>query len=108
MYTDLHIKCLLFLSDFLEGSVPVRLIWNPRGTKWDSFRDGLKVREERAPDMNMKDEAFLGLVVVFVQQALITAYEDICPFKHSLKWTFELESLFNKCLIDKNPQSWGL
>jgi len=63
----------------------------------------------------MKDEAGLGLAVLFVQQALISAYEANCPFKptktgrRSLKWTFELVSLrrgvgllFNKCLRDKN------
>jgi hypothetical protein len=49
--------------------------------------------------MKMKDEARLGLAILFVQQALISAYEDNCPFKpvmtgrHSLKWTTELESL---------------
>jgi len=66
--------------------------------------------------MNMKDEAGLGLAVLFFQQALISAYKANCPFKpakaggRSLKWTFELVSLrrgvgwlFNKCLTDKNP-----
>jgi len=49
--------------------------------------------------MKMKDETRLGLAILFVQQALISAYEDNCPLKpirtgrHSLKWTSELESL---------------
>jgi hypothetical protein len=49
--------------------------------------------------MNMKDEAELGLVILFVQQTLISAYEDNChlePIKtrrHSLKWAPELVSL---------------
>ena len=48
--------------------------------------------------MNMKDEAGLGLVILFVQQTLISAYEDNChlePIKtrHSLKWAPELVSL---------------
>jgi hypothetical protein len=44
----------------------------------------------------MKDEAGLGLAVQWVQQALISAYEDNCflrPVKtgrQSLKWTSEL------------------
>jgi hypothetical protein len=71
---------------------------------------------ERGPEINMKDEAGLGLAVLFVQQALISAYKANCPFKpaktgrRSLKWTFELISLrrgvgrlFNKYLTDKNP-----
>ena len=55
----------------------------------------------------------------FVQQSIISAYEDSCPLKpaktgrHSLQWTSELQFLrrgakllFNKCRTDKNPQSW--
>jgi hypothetical protein len=84
-------------------------------TNWDSFRERLKSRVERGPEMNMKDEAGLGLAVLFVQRALISAYEANCPFKpktgrRSLKWTFELVSLrrgvgrlLNKYLTDKNP-----
>ena len=58
----------------------------------------------------MKDEAGLGLAIDWVQQALISAYEDNCPLKpvktdrQSLRWTMELEALrrgvrwlFNKC-----------
>ena len=69
----------------------------------------------------MKDEASLGLAIIWVQQALISAYEDNCPLRpvktgrYSLKWKLELESLrkgvrwiFNKCWIDKNLQSWEL
>jgi hypothetical protein len=47
----------------------------------------------------MKDEAGLGLVVHWVQQALINTYEDNCPLRpvrkgrKSLRWTSELESL---------------
>jgi hypothetical protein len=49
--------------------------------------------------MNVKDEAGLGLAVYWVQQALISAYEDNCPLRtvrkgrKSLRWTSELESL---------------
>jgi hypothetical protein len=105
----------------LEGSVLVCLIRNPRGTSWDSFREGLKGVLERGPEMNMKDEAGLGLAILFVQQALISAYEDNCPLKpvrtgkHSLKWTYELKCirrevrwLFNECRADKTSQSWEL
>jgi len=94
----------------LQGSVPVRLIRNPRATNWGSFREDLKERLERGPRMDMKSEAGLGLAVHWVQQALVLTYEDNCPLKpikvgrQILKWTTELESLrkevrrlFNKC-----------
>ena len=68
---------------------------------------------ERGPEMNMKDEAGLGLAVHWVQQALITAYEDNFPLRpvrkgrKSLTWTSELQSLrrevrqlFNRCWED--------
>jgi len=70
--------------------------------------------------MNMKNEAALGLAIHWVQQALISAYEDNCPLRpvktgrQSLKWNLELESLrrgvrqlFNTCQSD-NPHSWEL
>jgi hypothetical protein len=60
--------------------------------------------------MNTKVEAGMGLVILWLQQALILAYEDNCPLRpvktgrYSLKGTSELESfrkgvrrLFNKC-----------
>jgi len=69
----------------------------------------------------MKDEAGLGLAVHWIQQALVSAYEENYPIRSvkkgrkSLKWTSELESLrrvvrrlFNKCLDDNNPHSWEL
>jgi len=71
--------------------------------------------------MNMKDEAGLGIAVHWIQQALVTAYEDNCPFipakkrRKSLKWTLELESLrrearqlFNRCWADNKSSSWEL
>ena len=70
--------------------------------------------------MSMKDEGGLGLAVHWVQQALISAFEDNCPLRpvkkgrKFLRWTSELESLrrevrqlFNKCRGD-NPHSWEL
>jgi len=67
----------------------------------------------------MKDEAGLGLAVHWVQQALITTYEDNCPLRpvrkgrKSLRWILELESLrrevrqlFNRCWADNNSTSW--
>jgi hypothetical protein len=83
----------------LRGSVLVRLIRNPRGNNWGSFREDLRERLERGPEMNMKSEAALGLAIRWVQQALNLAYENNCPLiplttgKQSLKWTVELESL---------------
>ena len=57
--------------------------------------------------MAMRDEARIGLAIQWVQQALITTYEDNCPLRpvrKSLKWTSEIESLrrevrrlFNRC-----------
>jgi hypothetical protein len=72
--------------------------------------------------MNVRDEAEVGLAVHWVQQDLISAYEDNCPLRpvktgrQSLKCTLELESLrrgvrqlfFNKCGADNNPHSWEL
>jgi hypothetical protein len=96
----------------LHGSIPVRLIRNPRGTNWGSFQKDLRDRLERGPGMDIKSEAGLGLAIHWLQQALILAYENNCPLKpvkkgmQSLKWTTELESLrrkvrrlFNKCQV---------
>jgi hypothetical protein len=76
---------------------------------------------ERGPEMDLKNEAGLELAIHWLQQALISAYEDNCPLRpvktgrQSLKWTVELEflrrevrRLFNKCRSDKNPHSWDL
>ena len=65
----------------VEGSVPVRLIRNLRSTIRESFREGLKVVLERGPEVIMKDESGLGLAFHSVQQALISAYENICLLK---------------------------
>ena len=80
----------------LWGSVPVPLIRNPRGTNWGSFREGLREKLKRGPEMNMKEEAGLELAVHWIQQVLISAYEDNCPLRpvrkgrKSLRWTFAL------------------
>jgi len=50
---------------------------------WGSFQEGLTDRLERGPKVNMKDEAGLGLAVHWVQQALISAYEDNCPLSYA-------------------------
>jgi hypothetical protein len=104
----------------LQGSVPVHLIRNSRAPNGTPF-EGLRVRLERGPEMNMKDKDGLGLAIIWDKQALISAYEDNCPLRpvktgrYSLKWTSELESirkgvrwLFNMCRTHKNPQSWEL
>jgi len=83
----------------LWGSVPVLLIRNPRGTNWGSFREDLRDKLERGPELSMEDEAGLGLAVQRIQQALVTAYEENCPLRltkngrKSLRWTPELASL---------------
>ena len=70
--------------------------------------------------MNVKDEAGLGLASHWVQQALISSYDDNCPLtpvktgRKSMTWTSELQSLrrvrrlFNKCRKDNNPHSWEI
>jgi hypothetical protein len=80
----------------LRGSLPVSLIWNSRGTNWGSFREVLREKLERGPEMDMKDEVGLGLAVRWVQEALISAYEENCPLRpvkrgrKSLRWTSAL------------------
>ena len=37
----------------LRGSVPVRLIKNPWGTNWGSFKEDLRDRLQRGPEMDM-------------------------------------------------------
>ena len=54
----------------LQGSLPICQIRNTRGTKWDSFREDLRDRLGRHPEMNTKVEAGLGLIILWVQQAL--------------------------------------
>jgi len=63
----------------LGSSILVHLIRNPRGTNWDSFREGLKDRLDQGLEMNMIDEAGKGLSIHFVQQVVISAYEDSFP-----------------------------
>lgn len=105
----------------LRGSFPAPLIRNPRGTNWGSFRKDLRDKLERGPELNMEDEAGLGLAVQGIQQALVTAYEENCPLRptkngrKSLKWTPELASLrrevrrlFKRCRADNKSSSWEL
>jgi len=83
-FKNWEVSCEPSLSDHryilfnLVGSILIHLIRNPRGTNWDSFREGLKGRLEQGPEMNMIDEAGLGLSIRFVQQVVISAYEDSC------------------------------
>jgi hypothetical protein len=71
--------------------------------------------------MNTKDGAGLGLAVHWIQQALISAYEDNCPLRprrkgrKSLRWRSELETLrrevrrlLNKCRANNESYSWEL
>jgi hypothetical protein len=99
----------------------VTLIRNPRGTNWGSFREALREKLERGPEVDMKDEAGLGLTVQWIQEPLTTAYEENCPLRplrrgrKSLRWTTELQSLrregrrlFNRCRKNNSAQSWEL
>jgi len=105
----------------LWGSFLAPLIRNTRGTDWSSFQEDLRDKLERGPEMSMKDEAGLGLAVHWIQQALITAYDNNCSLRipkkcrKSLKWTSELESLrrevrrlFNSCPANNKLSSWEL
>jgi len=105
----------------LRGSVPALLIRNPRDTNWGSFREDLRVTLERGPVLNMEDKARMGLAVQWIQQALVTAYEENCPLRPTkkgrkpLKWTPELASLrrevtqlFNRYQADNKSSSWEL
>jgi hypothetical protein len=81
----------------LQGSVPAPLIRNPRGTNWDSFQRDLRRGLEGGPQMSMQDEVGIALATHWLQQALISAYEDKCPparkGKRPLRWMQELQSL---------------
>jgi len=105
----------------LRSSALVLLIRNPMGTNWGSFRGSLREKLERGPEMSMKDEAGLGLAIKWIQQALISTFEDSCPLRpirkgrKSLRWISELEllrrevrRLFNRCRAKKDPDSWEL
>jgi hypothetical protein len=71
--------------------------------------------------MNMKDKAGLGLAIHWIQQALVSAFEDNCPLRpirkgrKSLRWTRELKllrkevrRLFNRSRAKNEPDSWEL
>jgi hypothetical protein len=75
----LDYKHILFT---LRGSAPVSLIRKPRGTNWGSFKGDLRDRLERGPEMNMKNEAGLGLAIHWVRRPLpqlrrITVLSDL-------------------------------
>jgi hypothetical protein len=70
----------------LEGFVPERLVRNSGGIKWDFFREDPKGRLKQGLEMNMIDEVRSGLAILFVQLALILAYEgnySVTPVKTS-------------------------
>jgi hypothetical protein len=67
------------------------LIGNPRGTNWGSFRWSLREKLERDPEMSMKYEAGLGLAIHWIQQALISAFEDNCHLQPIRKGRKSLE-----------------
>jgi hypothetical protein len=105
----------------LRGSVLAPMMRNPRGPNWGSFQDDLREGLERRPEMEMKDEASLRLAVRWIQQALLSAYENNCPLrpirkgKRSLRWTpllashrREVRRLFNRCQAKNDPYSWEL
>jgi hypothetical protein len=85
--TDWEVSLEPSLSDHrhilftLRDSAPVLLIRNPRGTNWGSFRSSLREKLEWGPEMNMKDGAGLGLAIHWIQQALVSAFEDNCPLR---------------------------
>jgi hypothetical protein len=125
--TDWEVSLEPSLSDYrhilftLRGPAPVLLIRNPRGTNWGSFQGSLREKLEGGPEMSMKDEAGLGLAIHWIQQALVSTFEDNCPLRpirkgrKCLMWTRELEllrrevrRLFNRCRAKNEPHSWEL
>ena len=46
--------------------MPVLLIRNSRGNNWGSYREDLKERLKRGPEMSMDSEAGLALAVQWV------------------------------------------
>jgi hypothetical protein len=69
--------------------------------------------------MSMRDEAGLGLALLWIQQALISTYKENCPLRpirrgrKSLRWTLELQLLrrevrwlFNRCRANNDSHSW--
>jgi hypothetical protein len=74
----------------------------PKGTNCGSFRRDLREKLKNGLEMNMEDEAGLGLVVHRIQQALISAYDNNCILRpvwrgrKSLRWTSELEHFKEK------------
>jgi hypothetical protein len=74
---DWEVPSQLFLSDHrhilftVQGSIPERLVRNHRGTNWSSFKGDLRNRLERGPEIDMRNEAGLGLEIYWVQQTLI-------------------------------------
>jgi len=97
--TDWEVSLEPSLSDHrhilftLRGLAPVLRIRNPRGINWGSFQGSLREKLERGPEMSMKDEVGLGLAICWIQQALVSAFEDNCPLRpirkgrKSLRWT---------------------
>ena len=51
----------------LRGSVPVLLVRKRRGTNWGPFRRDLSEKLERGSEMNVEDEAGLGLEIHWIQ-----------------------------------------
>jgi hypothetical protein len=77
----------------LRGSIPVRIIRDPRGTNWCSLEEDMRDRLERDPVMDHTSKVMLDWGLRF------SAYEANGPLRpvkmgrQSLKWTNELESL---------------
>jgi hypothetical protein len=85
--TDWEVSSEPSLSDhrhilfILRGSYPVLLFSNHRCTSWGSFRGRLEEKLERDCELNMNDEAGLGLAIHWIQQALVSAFEDNCSLR---------------------------
>ena len=55
----------------------MRLIRNPRSTNWGSFKEDLRDRLVRGPEMDLKSEAGLGLAIQWIRLKRITALLDL-------------------------------
>ena len=97
----------------LRGSFPALLISKPMGSNWGSFREDLRDRLERGPEMSMEDEVGLGLAVHWIQEGLITALKIIVLLDLIRKGKLESlrredRRLITRCRANNKSSSWEL
>jgi len=83
------------------------------GSNWGSFREDLRDRLERGPEMSMEDEVGLGLAVHWIQEGLITALKIIVLLDLIRKGKLESlrredRRLITRCRANNKSSSWEL